>query len=257
MAAVTRRGFLQTVALAGITRKGGRTIAGGFVHESQTLGHRLRDSAAFPVPREERRVAVAIVGGGIAGLSAAWRLQKLGVTDIALFEMEPEAGGNARSGANEISAYPWAAHYVPVPGPRATLVRELFAELGVLNADGTWQERALCQAPQERLFLHGRWQEGARAASTGPTPVSRRVSRRFNEADRRVRASGEFTIPMALGAGRDSSLDNVDGEWLRASGLDSPALNWYVDYACRDDYGALARPRVGVGGHSLLRVARA
>ena len=84
VAAVTRRGFLQTVALAGLTRKSGSTIAGGFVHESQAIGHRLRDGAAFPAPRDERRVAIVIVGGGIAGLSAAWRLQKLGLTDFAL-----------------------------------------------------------------------------------------------------------------------------------------------------------------------------
>ena len=47
---------------------------------------------------------------------------------------------------------------------RATLVRELFAELGVLKPDGTWDERYLCFAPQERLFLYGRWQEGIEPA---------------------------------------------------------------------------------------------
>ena len=26
-------------------------------------------------------------------------------------------------------------------------------------------------------------------------------------------------------------------DWLLAEGFDSPALHWYVDYACRDDYG--------------------
>jgi hypothetical protein len=26
--------------------------------------------------------------------------------------------------------------------------------------------------------------------------------------------------------------------WMKERGLDSPYLNWYVDYACRDDYGA-------------------
>ena len=26
-------------------------------------------------------------------------------------------------------------------------------------------------------------------------------------------------------------------DWLLAQGLDSPQLHWYVDYACRDDYG--------------------
>jgi glycine/D-amino acid oxidase-like deaminating enzyme len=240
VATVTRRGFLQTVALAGLTRKSGRTIAGGFVHESHALGHRLRDRATFPAPRENRRTSIVIVGGGIAGLSAAWRLQKLGLNDVALLEMEREAGGNARSGANDVSAYPWAAHYVPVPGPRATLVRELFAELGVLNADGTWQERALCQAPQERLFLHGRWQEGL-DPRTGPTARDRDQMTRFEARIDALRASGMFTIPMALGAKPDSPFDRMSmAEWLSREGLDSPWLRWSVDYACRDDYGALS-----------------
>ena len=28
------------------------------------------------------------------------------------------------------------------------------------------------------------------------------------------------------------------GDWLSAQGLDDPALRWYLDYCCRDDYGA-------------------
>ena len=64
------------------------------------------------------RCRFVIVGGGIAGLSAAWRLQKRGAEFVVL-EMEETAGGNARSGRNDATAFPWAAHYVPVPGPRA------------------------------------------------------------------------------------------------------------------------------------------
>jgi hypothetical protein len=30
-------------------------------------------------------------------------------------------------------------------------------------------------------------------------------------------------------------------DWLAQHQLDAPALRWYIDYACRDDYGALAR----------------
>jgi len=61
-------------------------------------------------------------------LSAAWRLQKRGFLDFVLLEMEQQPGGNSRWGENEISAYPWAAHYVPVPDKKAALVRELFEE---------------------------------------------------------------------------------------------------------------------------------
>src|SRR5690349_15064338 len=85
-------------------------------NEVAATGHLLRDRKFFPPPKRTIKVPVAIVGGGIAGLSAAWRLRKQGFKDFVLLEMNEQAGGNARSGENEITAYPWAAHYVPVPG---------------------------------------------------------------------------------------------------------------------------------------------
>ena len=236
---LTRRQFLG-VTLVGLTRKSGRVISGGLVHESQMVGHRLRDGGPFPPPRHDRHASIVIVGGGIAGLSAAWRLQKRGMTDFVLLEMEGDAGGNARLGANRVSAYPWAAHYVPVPGPKAALVRELFEELGVLDADGTWREQSLCQAPQERLFLFGQWQEGLEPR-IGPTARDRDQSRRFDDRMAELRATGAFTIPMAVGAPDASALDSLSmAAWMAREGFDSPWLRWAVDYACRDDYGALA-----------------
>jgi glycine/D-amino acid oxidase-like deaminating enzyme len=236
---LTRRQFLG-VTLVGLTRKSGRVISGEFVHRSEAVGHRLRDGGPFPPPKEDRKASIVIVGGGIAGLSAAWRLQKRGMTDFVLLEMEGDAGGNARSGANRVSAYPWAAHYVPVPGPKAALVRELFEELGVLDAGGTWREQSLCQAPQERLFLFGQWQEGLEPR-IGPTARDRDQSRRFDDRMAELRATGAFTIPMAVGAPDASALDSLSmAAWMAREGFDSPWLRWSVDYACRDDYGALA-----------------
>ena len=160
-----RREFLAggSAALIGLSLKSEKQIAGSFVNESAAAGHLLRDRAFFSPPTQTVKTPIVIVGGGISGLSAAWRLQKRGFHDFALLEMNPQAGGNARWGENEVTAYPWAAHYVPVPGPQATYVRELFADLGVLK-DGQWEERYLAFAPQERLFLYGRWQEGIEPA---------------------------------------------------------------------------------------------
>jgi glycine/D-amino acid oxidase-like deaminating enzyme len=235
----TRRSFLTSIGLLGLTRKSGRPIAGGFVNESHLLGHRLRDRFPFPAPARTDRHSVVIIGGGIAGLSAAWRLQKRGLADFVVLEMAREAGGNARWGRNETTAYPWAAHYVPVPGTGATLVRELFEELGVLR-NGEWDERHLCFAPQERLFIHGRWQEGLEP-QVGPTRRDRDQFRRFDDVVREARASGGFTIPMARGA-NPGPLDALSmADWLARERLDSPWLRWTIDYACRDDYGALAR----------------
>ncbi len=237
---VSRRNFLQSAsaALVGLSVKGGRTIAGSFVNDSFQFGHQLRDRARFPRPRRTEKYSVVIVGGGIAGLSAAWRLHKRGFTDFVLLEMNEQAGGNSRWGENEITAFPWAAHYVPVPGSKAVYVRELFEELGVLK-DGKWEERYLCFAPQERLFLYGRWQDGIEPA-IGLTAADRDQFRRLEDRIREFRASGKFTVPMQLGFSPSTAhFDQISfADWLRYERMDSRILNWYMNYCCRDDYGA-------------------
>lgn len=236
----SRRRFLAAApALIGLTAKAERRIEGQFVNEAFELGHRLRDRRPFAAPARQQKVSIVIVGAGMAGLSAAWRLQKRNFRDFVVLEMEPSAGGNSRWGENDITAYPWAAHYVPVPDARETLVRELFEELGVLK-DGEWDERSLCFAPQERLFIHGRWQEGIEPEADA-SAKDRDDYRRFQARMTEFRASGQFTIPMERGA-RPSPLDSISfADWLRDNGFTSPYLDWYANYACRDDYGALAR----------------
>lgn len=238
MIGVTRRAFLGT-ALVGLTRKGAPPIQGGFVHESHTAGHRLRDRIEAAPPRHRERAAIVIVGGGIAGLSAAWRLDKAGMRDVVVLELESMAGGNARWGENEVTAYPWGAHYVPAPGRAAGLVRELFADLGLADGPG-WDERHLVHAPVERLFIHGRWQEGLEPA-VGPLQRDRDQFARFDDAMARLRATGRFVIPTTDN-GEESAAPSEDAlsmaAWMDREGFDSPYLRWAIDYACRDDYGA-------------------
>jgi glycine/D-amino acid oxidase-like deaminating enzyme len=240
---LSRREFLSAGLVGLVPKSAPRLPAGGFAHESYAPGHALRDGALPSSRRAMRRAPIVIVGGGIAGLSAAWRLQRRGLTDFVLLELEDQAGGNSRSGSNEVSPHPWAAHYVPVPDERATLVRELFTDLGVLGPEG-WDDRALCFAPRERLFIHGRWQDGLEP-HIGPAGRDRDQFARFEQHMARFRESGEFTIPSSRGlerAGPALALDRRSmSDWLEAQGLDSPWLRWLVDYACRDDYGALAR----------------
>ncbi len=239
---VGRRSFLRasSAALVGLSLKGSRRIEGSFVNDNFQMGHLLRDRAAFPAPARKEKFPVVIAGGGIAGLSAAWRLRKRGFRDFVLLEMNQQAGGNARWGENEITAYPWAAHYVPVPGPKAEYVLELFEDLGVLK-DGQWNERYLCFAPQERLFLFGRWQDGIEPA-VGLRQKDRDQFQRLEDLLAKFRATGGFTIPLELGRSeKQAELDRISfADWLRQQGFDSRLLLWYMNYACRDDYGALA-----------------
>ena len=77
---------------------------------------------------------MVIVGGGISGLSAGWKLSKAGFQDFEIFELEPEVAGVSRSGENSISPFPWGAHYVPLPTEESRAVRELFEDLGVIES---------------------------------------------------------------------------------------------------------------------------
>ena len=231
---MNRRHFLSA-ALVGIGSKTDRAVTGTFVNDNFARGHQLRDHVQFPAPTRTVKIPLVIVGGGIAGLCAAWRLQRKGFHDFLLLDMEPEPGGNSRSGRNAVSAYPWGAHYVPVPNAKATLVRELFEDFGLLK-NGVWDERHLCFAPQERLYLQGRWQDEIEPQfDSGQT-------KRFAERMRQFGATGEFTIPSRAGAKASSPLDRITMQtWMREQGFTSPYLNWFVDYSCRDDYGAAAR----------------
>ena len=213
------------------------------------LGHRLRGTN-FPAPSETRKTGVLIVGGGISGLSAAWRLAKSAVDDFLVLEMESEAGGNSRAGQSPLVAYPWGAHYLPLPSRESVLVRELLAELGVLNGDPAaakpnYDERYLCATPQERVYRNGLWDEGL-LPQRGLDADERAQQKRFHERmDELKQARGRdgrrlFAIPMAL-ASRDAewrALDRISfAQWLTDNGFTAPTLHWLANYACRDDYG--------------------
>jgi hypothetical protein len=106
-------------------------------------------------------------------------------------------------------------------------------DLGVLRGS-EWEERFLCHTPQERVFVHGRWQEGFEPE----TRDDRAEWRKFVERMQEFHATREFTIPVPESS-RVAQLDRMSMRaWLDENGFRSAYLRWYVDYACRDDYGA-------------------
>ena len=252
-AGVSRRDFLRTVgaaALAGCAPAGKPPLPPGeLLGMSHALGHRLRDGT-FPAPSEFRRTGVVIVGAGISGLAAAWKLAKAGVDDFLLLDMEGAPGGTPRPGQSPLVACPWGAHYLPLPTREATAVRELLAELGVLHGDPAavkpvYEERYLCATPQERVYRNGLWEEGLpprRGVAAGEREQQRRFHERMEELkEMRGRDNRRaFGIPMELSS-RDPgwrALDRISfSRWLNENGFTAPSLHWLANYATRDDYG--------------------
>ena len=241
---------MGAAAIAGCAPNGKPPLPPGeLLGMSHALGHRLRDGG-FPAPSETRKIGVLIVGGGISGLAAAWRLAHAAVDDFLVLEMENEPGGNSRAGQSPLVAYPWGAHYLPLPTREAVHVRELLAELGVLQGDPAAQkplydERFLCATPQERVYRNGLWKEGLlphRGLDAGEREQQRRFHKRMEELKQARGSDGRraFAIPMELSS-RDPEwleLDRISfSQWLTDNGFTAPSLHWLANYATRDDYG--------------------
>ncbi|HWS90792.1 MAG TPA: NAD(P)-binding protein [Pyrinomonadaceae bacterium] len=223
---------------------------GEVVGVSDGVGHLIRDGLR-PEPETWERAGVVIVGGGVAGLAAAWRFLRAGFEDFVLLELEAAPGGTARSGSEHgVVPYPWGAHYLPAPQKENRALVTLLDELGVLEgADAEGEpvvaEQFLCRDPEERVFYRGRWYEGL-YLHAGASEEDARQLQLFNaEVDvwaawRDAKGRRAFAIPVARCSddAEVAALDRVSmGRWMRARGFTSERLRWLVDYGCRDDYG--------------------
>lgn len=226
-------------------------IAGEIVGANVNVGHLLRENRVPEVPANNwETVKVAVIGGGAAGLSAAYKFRQENFNDFVLLELENKIGGTAQSGESNIVSYPWGAHYLPVPFQENAELIRLLNEMDLTEgADGRGEivvkEQFLCREPEERIFYKGRWYEGLylRAGE------SENEKNQFAEFQKQIDfwvnwrdANGKraFTLPVA-DCSRDAeatALDKISfGDWLRRKGFTSERLFWYCDYATRDDYG--------------------
>ncbi len=224
------------------------SIDGGFSGTTPERGHLLREAWAEKPPDITRTAHSLIAGGGIAGLSAARALRLDGHDDFALLELEDRAGGNSRGGAVLGIDCPLGAHYLPVPGDDARAVQDFLEELGLRRrVAGRWQydERHLCHSPQERLYFDGEWQDGLLPVQ-GVGEATLAQYRRFAQAVERESKAARFAMPaLKLWTAKrplapsQQALDAMTfAAWLAQEGLDDAHLRWYLDYCCRDDYGA-------------------
>jgi hypothetical protein len=217
-------------------------------------GHRFaRDAGgqALPTPSAERRVDTVILGGGVAGLTAGWRLAQAGFKDFLLLQGF-EQYGNASRGQWQDVSYPRGAHYLPFPTPESIHVQEILRAFGILQGQNlgdvnSYDERCVVHAPDERLWLGGQqyWHDTVMPPVKKGSQDSIQQQRflALINSLKGKRGSDDkvlFAIPIALSS-QDVEWRKLDmmtfDQWLNREGYTSEGLRWFLDYSCRDDYG--------------------
>ncbi len=249
-----RREFLKLALVSsslafGCTPSGSKqSIPGKLLGNNSKTGHLLRDGK-LPASSRTEQAEVVIIGGGISGLVAGKELLRAGVSNFTILELDQTAGGNSSSGKNYISGYPWGAHYVPVPNQESEHVISLFRELDLISGDKDgrphYRDEALCHEPEERLFIHGKWQSSL-LPEIGTSEAEKQQAREFlSYVETMKHAVGKdgkpaFAIPLDLSS-RDEEFLALDAmsfaAFLDSRGWTAKPLRWYTNYCCRDDYG--------------------
>lgn len=226
-------------------------VAGEIVGANVDVGHILRELRNVEVPANNwENVRVAVIGGGAAGLSAAYKFTKENFGDFVLLELEDKIGGTAQSGTSDIVPYPWGAHYLPVPFRENAELIALLDEMNLTegvkeNGEIIVKEQFLCREPEERIFYKGRWYHGLYLHAGESETDKREYEEFYKQVDfwvnwRDSAGKRAFVLPVA-NCSRDADVLALDkltfGDWLRQKGFSSERLFWYCDYACRDDYG--------------------
>jgi predicted NAD/FAD-dependent oxidoreductase len=261
VALLNRRRFLQLLAAggAGITLPSCAfnetprhfTIPGRFAEHSASIGHQIwktYDPAAFPTP--DTLYDAVVIGGGIAGLSAAWKLKKAGIQRLLVLEMADNLGGTSQIGKGPNGVFPWGAHYINIPPAEADCIHEVLGDLGIIQGYDAANRpfvapEHLLKWPHERLYMDGRWIEGLDPWAVGG--IDNEPWKAF--ADDMVRwaqyrgqdGRRAFAIPLRYSTS-DTQVRELDRisfkDYIRTKNWNTPQLDWLLNYACRDDYGS-------------------
>ena len=252
-----RRSFLLLAGGVGATLAGTATgyrrwqeLTPRIDYAGRAVGHFLRDARAIPPPSFTLTTDVAILGSGVAGLTAAWKLKREHHTDFLVID-GPERYGNAAGGHFGELAFPTGAHYLPLPSPESFHVREILHDLGILlknpsAARPLYDERFILHAPEERVLFNGKWQEGILPRDGVSAAELAEQDRFARDVTRLKDARGSdgkrvFVMPSALSSNDPAwlALDAISfKQWLDQQGYRAPTLHWYADYCTRDDYGS-------------------
>lgn len=148
------------------------------------------------------QVDVAIVGAGLAGLSAAWTLGKKGLTSLVVLEAMDRVGG--RTLVHSISPDGYVEQGGTWAGPTQRALLALAKELGITTKNGK---------PEGRTFYgyRGQWSEtGGDAYSSLEQQDFAAAMERFGALTETIVTTAPWSTPDAIALDHKSA-----GQWIR------------------------------------------
>ncbi|MBT3342024.1 MAG: NAD(P)-binding protein [Gemmatimonadetes bacterium] len=265
MKRLPRRGFLKALLAGSVALPYAcgrpspgpiRDVPARFVDRLHpAVGHLLRgsfDPADFSTARETT-VDALVVGGGVSGLAACWKLRQAGVQRVLLVELASQLGGDATAGQAQGLEFPWGAHYINVPPAEADCVHEVLTDLEVITGyDGAGRPVIhpdhLLRWPAERLWEDDNWSAGLDPFGAASPGELEQLQAFEDDMLRWTLYRGQdsrrgFAMPLAYSTAdaRVRALDTMTmAQYSRQQGWSSPRLSWLIDQACKDDYGGIA-----------------
>jgi hypothetical protein len=140
------------------------------------------------------------------------------------------------------------ANYLPIPNKDYLPLVEFLTEANkILENQTELNPEYLLHEPMERLFIHGKWQEGLVPNFGIKIEDEKEILRFFNQMNEFKMAKGIdgrrlFTVPLEFSSQDPETikLDKISfKQWLEINDFNSSYLLWYLDYCMRDDYGGL------------------
>jgi len=239
----TRRDFLRQVALAGgwfafrgltpssASAAAGKTFPKGtwggnfpsFCHDI------VRDRKPLPPVASNRTVDVVIVGGGLAGLSAAYKLRDM---NVLVLEHLDRIGGHAlRDRWSDIWYSGASAYFVEPEPPLDALYEELALPMKKIHE------------PADSAILSWNPVSDTFGAGIAKLPYPQKVKDDFKRAKADWLEMGESDdyplMPLADTSEASKALDKLTfADWLMKEKKYHPALKELIDLYCRSAFGA-------------------
>jgi len=236
--------------------RGRLPFSGEVVGEDIGLCHELRDGKLRVEVAEVAKTSatprvydVIIIGAGISGLAAAWKLTRCGVKNFLILEKADQIGGTCIAGEEGDITFPWCAHYIESPQPGSKYLFEICEDLSIIiDYDGEWpvvNPNYTVPEPEISLLAGNKWQPNHFPISIASSQdvmdfesfrqdMYRWVKWRGKDGRPAFGCPVEYTSP----AEEVRRLDNISMlDYLRSKGIHSKLVDWYVNNRTMDEYG--------------------